>query len=258
MSNEIDEIKGPSNPIGIRLEEEVKRIGGVGKAEDVIRASRATLYNWFKSGLIPAPELAALADIGVDPLYVTVGRKDQGPQLFDASRSAPLGFTAHVSVQVGGKEFLVNPSDYRWVPFYDVEIGAGGGRVVVFNRPPKKFNAYRRDYLAERGLLDADLFEASIIGNSQFPEICDGDVILVNASDRQIRSGEIYVVQIGEEFICKYLRRLPAEPQSLIEVYSKNADEHPPFTVKEGLIGNGIEIIGNVVRHGRERNRGLR
>lgn len=270
MSGEMDIVNSPSNKVGERLREEVQRVGGVSKALEVIKATRSTLYNWFESGLIPATELQNLAGIGVEPDYVITGSRPlffPGATVTDKAGQAALlrkaaqslypgdgdggseqGWKIRVDVQ--GQKYFVDPAEYRFVPFFDVTIGAGGGRVVNFLAEPRKFNAYRADYLAERGLLEAHLFEAKTNGDSMHPEIRNGEIILVNASDKVIRSGDIYVVQIGDEFICKYLRRLPGE---LIEVSSKNFEVHPAFTIKEGLLGNGVEIIGSVVRQGRDR-----
>lgn len=263
MSNEIDEVKSNAQLIGARLREEVKRVGGPSKADDVLGATRSTLYNWFESGLIPATELAALSKLGVDVLYVVTGAPNmQGPQgkAIHAASAVMDGMQRYLAstesraipVRVGELTFEVDPAEYRWIPFFDIEIAGGGGRVVDFQSPPKKFNAYRRDYLEELGLLDAELFEGTVVSDSMYPEIQHGDVILVNASNKIITSGEVYVMRMDDEFICKYLRRLPG---GVVEVYSANEDVHKPFTIREGEIGNGIDIVGHVVRQGRDRVR---
>lgn len=167
---------------------------------------------------------------------------------FGAERLRPADFL--IEVEIGEARYQINPDDYCWVPFYDVEFGAGGGRVVEFGRPPKKFNAWRKDYLRERGLIGADLFEATVVGTSMWPEIHDRDTILINASDKEIRSGGIYGVDIGGEFICKYVRRLPG---GLIEIASENSKLHPPITIRESELGDGVSIVGSVLRNGRDR-----
>ncbi|WP_421793539.1 S24 family peptidase [Hydrocarboniphaga effusa] len=263
MSTSPDNVKADVEYVGHRLKEEVQRVGGVGKADEVLKSSRSTLYNWFESGLIPATELASLAKIGVDVLYVVTGSPNlMSPQsrAIDAATGAMEGLQRYlvssearqIKVTVGGTDFWVDPTEYRWIPFFDVEIAGGGGRVVDFNAPPKKFNAYRNDYLEELGLLEAELFEGTVVSDSMYPEIQHGDVILVNASNKTITSGEVYVMRMDDEFICKYLRRLPA---GVVEVYSANEDVHKPFTIREGEIGNGIDIVGHVVRQGRDRVR---
>jgi phage repressor protein C with HTH and peptisase S24 domain len=250
-----------AHPVGQRFEEEVKRLGGPTFVAGLIGKSRNTIYNWFASADMTAADLVQLAGHGLDVLYVLTGQRnviDAQTELMGIAQQT-LHRTVDVldskearlvRVSLRGSEHFVDPDEYRWIPFYDVEFGAGGGRVVDFGRPPKKFNAYRRDYLQDRGLLDADLFEATVIGDSQYPEIFDGDIIMVNASDRSITSGEIYVIQMGDEWICKYLRRLP---EGKIEVYSKNEELHRPFEISEGQLGNGVEVIGRVVRQGRDR-----
>jgi hypothetical protein len=249
MSTEIDDVNQAGREIGQRLKEEVQRVGGPSKADDVIRSARATLYNWFASGLIPAIELEALSRIGVDVDYVVRGIRSTDLRIADRlGEYSPSALT----VTLGGQQFPINPNDYRWIPFFDVEIAGGGGRTVDFQAQPTKFNAYRKDYLESMGILTADLFEAKVVNDSMIPEILPNEVIMVNASNKTIVSGEIYVVSMEDEWICKYLRRLPGDR---IEVYSANAEVHKPFEIREGEIGNGIEIVGHVARQGRDRVR---
>ncbi len=249
--------------VGLRLEEEIKRMGGAQKTAALLDVSRNTIYNWYKSADISAADMAVLSAHGLDALYVLTGTRNlMGPQAqaISAATGVMEGLQRYlvspearvIQVRVGSTFFDVDPAEYRWIPFFDIEIAGGGGRVVDFQSPPKKFNAYRRDYLEELGLLEAELFEGTVVSDSMFPEIQHGDVILVNASNKIITSGEVYVMRMDDEFICKYLRRLPG---GIVEVYSANDEVHKPFSIREGEIGNGIDIVGHVVRQGRDRVR---
>lgn len=261
MSNQIDDVKPLSNSVGVRLREEVTRIGGVAKAMDVLRGSRATLYNWFESGLIPASELEALDSLGVDVLFVTTGRRDRSAALAAAGDLAATqyarisdfvtsGESGKIRVEVAGQPFFVNPDDYRWVPVLNVRVSGGPG-MSAFGENVIAFNAWRREWLAKKGLLDAVLSEVTVTGESMSPELREGDVVLVNHSANELQGGGIYVIRQGDELIVKYLQPLPGDR---IQVNSENSGAFPSYVIEPADFESGeCEIIGRVVRQGRER-----
>lgn len=222
----------------------------------VLGAPRSSLATWISRGTIPYENLAAFAnENGISLNWLLFGK---GPStLLEASAEIQaLGRTAErlfdgpdadpyaIRTMVAGRAYAISPGDYRWIPFFDVKIAAGGGRVVNMEEPPTKFSAYRKEWLESQGLLEAELFEAVIISDSMYPKIHPNWVVLVNASDTKIISGEVYIVRIGDEMICKYLRHLP---DGMIELSSENGDVHKPFTVREGELGEGVVIVGRVI-----------
>jgi phage repressor protein C with HTH and peptisase S24 domain len=253
--------------LGARFKSEVDRLSSVSSVAGTLGVSRGTVYNWFESGQLGAVDLALLIPERFDIAFILTGVRSAASGKGGALSYPDFGRSEHLSsedvasgldygqqrsgtipVKVGDQIFAIDPDDYQWIPFFDIEFGAGGGRAVLFDQPPKSFNAYRKDYLRDRGLLDAELFEAVVIGDSMDPLIIDRDAIMVNASDKAIRSGEIYAIQMGAEFICKYLRRLP---EGRIEISSENAKKHPAFTIREEELNNGVVIVGCVVPLGR-------
>jgi hypothetical protein len=62
--------------IGRRLEEELDRIqSGITVAANHLNKARNTVYNWCEKGNVPADQLSALAEIGVDVTYVLTGQR---------------------------------------------------------------------------------------------------------------------------------------------------------------------------------------
>lgn len=155
--------------------------------------------------------------------------------------------SSRVMVQASGDKMVeIDPHDYIYVPVFDVTFGAGPGRTINFDEPPLAYDAYRRSWARDRGILGAALFKGGIRGDSMWPILHDGQCELFNASVRTIRSGEIYGIRIGDEHIAKYLRNLPG---GLVEISSHNPDpKHAPFTVRAEEFGNGVEIVGALVR----------
>lgn len=254
MSNEIEESKSFSNPVGERLKDEVQRIGGVSKAVEVVRASRATIYNWFDSGLIPATELQSLAGIGIDVIYVVTGVRSAeglaGAGYLRVTEAVMAGTFSKVRVIVAGQEHWVSPDDYRWIPVLNVRVRGGLGEAVQAENVIG-FNAYRREWLAKKNLLEAQLSEVTVSGDSMHPELRAGDTVLVNHSENELQGGSIYVLRQGEDLIVKYLQKLPG---NRIQVVSENGTAFPPFEIEPEAFESGeYEIVGRVVRQGRDR-----
>jgi len=257
MPSELDESKGGSSPVGIRLREEIQRVGGVSKADEVVKSSRATIYNWFESGLIPATELEALAGIGVDVTYVVTGRR----QPFDATSAMEASARYLNNVADGlesgelfpkirvswmNREFKVDPEAYRWVPVLNVKVSGGMG-LEALSEHIIAFNAYRKDWLEKKGLVDAVLSEVTVEGPSMAPVLPDGETVLVNHSATEIRGGDIYVIRINEDLLVKYLQQLP---NGRLQVSSENSTAFRPYEISMDELGNGIDIIGRVVPRG--------
>lgn len=162
-------------------------------------------------------------------------------------KAATHSSTGPVSVKADGNKLIeIDPNDYIYVPVFDVAFGAGPGGTINFDEPPIAWDAYRRTWAREQGLLGAELFKGTIRGDSMYPILQDGQTALFNASSVSIRSGEIYCVRIGDEHIVKYLRNLPG---GQVEISSHNPDpKHAPFIVRAEEFGNGVEIVGSLVR----------
>lgn len=79
----------------------------------------------------------------------------------------------------------------------------------------------------------------AVRGNSQSPEINDGDVVLVNTAQKQVIDGKYYAIRIGQEArIKKLFRQLDGK----VRVESLNAATE--FLTPE----MDVEILGVVVQ----------
>lgn len=229
--------------IGERLREEVNRLGGPSTVSKILGVHRNTINNWFTSGAADAMDLHFMALLGVDVLYVVRGTRQQ-EGLFPKS-----GGGEQIRVYVGEREFQVSPDDYRWIPVLNIQVAGGMGQAVTAENVVA-FNAWRKDWLAKRGLLEAALSEVTVSGDSMAPELRHGDVVLVNHSDREVQGGSIYVLRQSEDLLVKYLQKLPG---GRVQVNSESS-AFPSYVIEADAFDSGeCEIVGRVIRQGRER-----
>lgn len=100
------------------------------------------------------------------------------------------------------------PEDaYALVPRVSVVASAGGGSVVAeeVDLPPL---AFRKGWLARKGVTNrGNLRVLDVKGDSMEPFLMSGDTVLVDTGQTEIRDGEIYCIQYGEELRVKRLSR---------------------------------------------------
>lgn len=260
MSNASD----TEQEMGQRFKAELERVGlSVTSVAHTLKVARNTVYNWFDNASFSGLQLTALGELGLDidrvlypedqrPVIRKLGGEDSLSSedvAYQLGSTSP-GITARsdgvVRFTYAGKQIEIDANDYEFVPVFDVEFGAGPARFIDFNEPPLAWDAFRKSWLRSKNLLGAQLFKATICGESMLPLLRDKDVELFNASDKVIRAGEIYGIRFGDENIVKYLRQLPG---GLVEISSHNPQpQHAAFTVRAEEFGNGIEIVGRLVR----------
>jgi|GEM_PF-1123856 len=179
---------------------------------------------------------------------------DSGVLALDGPSTRPSyggGPAPKIRIDVAGNEHFVSPDDYRWIPVLNVKVTGGHG-ADIREENVLAFNAYRKDWLASKGLLEAALSMVTVTADdSMYPELRRGDNLLVNHSDAAVASGSIYVLRQSEDLIVKYLQKLPG---NRIQVVSENAKNFPAFEIgPEDFAGGEFEIIGRVVHQGRDR-----
>lgn len=207
--------------IGSRLKEERDRLGFsqdyFGTVGGVTGKTQG-LYE--KDKRVPdAKYLEAVAHV-TDVLYIVTGERAAKKQ---SQRSI---------VEANGHALV-------FVPRYEVRASAGPGNHVYDEEVARTF-AFRRDWLKRRGLKEECLAIVSVQGDSMSGRLEDGDLVLLDISDVEVRSGKAYVVRIDGELVVKYLQRLPGDRLQL----SSANQNYPPFTVDAS---NSVEIVGRVV-----------
>lgn len=140
----------------------------------------------------------------------------------------------------------LTPNDFIFIPMYDLKAAAGSGSIVD-NEKVKDFIAFTRDWLFKN--VTAPLNQLIMIhtkGDSMSPTINDGDMLLVDKSDTDLKNDGIYVLRMGNSLIVKRIQHLPENKAEII------SDNHlyKPFIID--LKDESVAVIGKVVWFGRQ------
>jgi phage repressor protein C with HTH and peptisase S24 domain len=102
---------------------------------------------------------------------------------------------------------------------------------------------------AKFGATEADVYLVSVTGESMAPLICDGDVILVDRRDRDLRRDDVYVIRMDDALLVKNVQVLPG---GAVRIWSENDKISAPFTVNvhDQALAPGYEVIGRVLWRG--------
>lgn len=143
-------------------------------------------------------------------------------------------------------EVLADDNDFVKVNRYDVALSAGDGRAGD-NAAPLAPIAFRANWMRDHGLVASNCCVVSVSGDSMEPALRDGDLVLVDQTDRPIRNMGIYA--FSEPSGDVKVKRLEKDNDHLI-IKSDN----PIFTttVLPKNETEGLKIIGKVIWAGHE------
>ena len=215
--------------------------------EKLIRATRKA-RGWTLQGL--ADELAR-AGIEIDPgnlSRIETGKQSPNTKVLNALLDAlDLSVKGQqlIDGKAGDKE---NQDKYAMIPLLKV-AGACGNGCMNDHEEVEGELAFRRDWLKKMGIKAADLRVIYATGDSMYPSILDGDVLLVNVADQEPVSGKIYVLRKPDSSII--IKRLNQRLTGGWVVSSDNPDKrnYPDEDCDETTL-HALPIIGRVVWRG--------
>lgn len=130
----------------------------------------------------------------------------------------------------------------------DVSFSNGHGQVVNSedDRPPLSFRA---DYLRKMGIPPGKAVVVEADGDSNYPKIIDGSVVLVDSADKERFSGEFfYAFRADGNLLIKRLTRMP---DGRIMATAENSDFKPKMMFYDERTDD-FEVIGRAVWMGVE------
>lgn len=142
----------------------------------------------------------------------------------------------------------LDPNEHVVVPRLEMYLSAGSAAGMAQEEPASMpvGQAFRADYVRRRGWSPRTHYSMLVKGSSMEPTIPDGASVVIDISDRNVRSGLIYAVRIDatSEPILKRLHRLPG---GVLRVESDNrSPQFAAFDVTPEHL-DGFEVIGRAV-----------
>lgn len=157
------------------------------------------------------------------------------------------------SLNKQGLRQLLGHSDYKkennkgvQIPFYDVEASAGHGTLVI-NDQYEKLLRINSDFIRDEiGVNPNNVFLMLARGDSMYPTIKDGAMIMIEKDIDHLTDG-IYVMRHETALIVKRLHLLPT---GTIKVLSDNKVYEPYEIDRSVLEADSLTILGRVVWSG--------
>ena len=143
-------------------------------------------------------------------------------------------------VDADSEEFF---DDFAMLQRLDVKASAGSGN-LVFLETDKGRLAFRRDFLRQIGVREADAKIIYADGQSMEPKIPDGAVLLIDTGNTSMRNNDIHVIRVDGEILVKRLRK---EIGGGVWIVSDNPDKgrYPDILVTPDKEDH-IAVIGRV------------
>lgn len=131
--------------------------------------------------------------------------------------------------------------DIALIPLVRARLSAGGGSFETGGDVEGHY-AFRRQWLARKGQA-SKMVLMRVSGDSMEPDIKDGDMVLLDQSQRDVLAGEIFAVGLGEVVVVKMLDVAPGK----IVLRSINP-LYPPMGVDmTSDLADSVRIIGRVI-----------
>lgn len=225
MKKELSETKKNAVPIGIqgigtRINEVSGRVGGKRSLANMVELSESQLHRIIAGESEPK--------VGV---------------------VAAIASAAGVSVEwlVTGKENLAtSDEEYVYITKMDVEVSAGHGSQTPEYEVVSRKMAFRKDWLASRGLNERHLAIMLARGDSMEPTLPDGATLLIDTSKTDPGDG-IYIIRVDGHLFAKRVQRFP---DGSIKIKSDNSI-YDPFSVEKDHVSD-LDIKGKVVWYARD------
>lgn len=217
--------------IGNRLRKQLEGVITFAKAAEIAGVTPKTMQRWLKgeSSIDVGAVIKICRAINVNPFFIFTGMSDDS-----GDWETPLPPT-----KIGEKR----------VPIRDISASAGHG-IDIFEERPSKWITFSLEWLMTMGEPEA-MEIITVDGDSMEPELRDGDQVMIDRSQRQIKDG-MFVVLVDDRL---FLKRLRVRGRNKAELVSANPN-YPPFEVTmpdedDDVAQDGAAIVGKVVWSGR-------
>jgi phage repressor protein C with HTH and peptisase S24 domain len=208
-------------------------------------------------GLISQRTLAEQINVHVN----TIGKFERGETVPDAVQLYDIALVTKTnpawllcgekypknSADSSGALYSGDGGDLALVPAYGVKASAGNGEHVNEEQVIGRF-AFKREWLARKGLNANNLAVVAARGDSMEPTVRDGDILLVDRNVDRISTDGIYLIERENDLFCKRLQR---SFDGGVTIMSDNPRYGPQQLSTDAA--SELNIVGRVIWIGGER-----
>lgn len=226
-----------SMKIGERIKEAREKAGL--SQSDLARkmgVKSSSVQEWEKNETSPRRHrIEKLAEtLNVTPFWLEFGTEPSGSKLklVDDAEKEPEPFPTE---------------KYAFIPRYEAKTSAGAGYHNGDHVEISKTHAFRIDWIKKNNWREEDLCVVEASGHSMEPKIGDGDVLLVNTSEKEFESGRVYMILFpGGGLRAKRVHRMA---DGRIKISSDNPDKAQfPDEYYSPEEATHLNIVGKVVQ----------
>ncbi|MFC7050776.1 S24 family peptidase [Emcibacter nanhaiensis] len=139
-----------------------------------------------------------------------------------------------------------SPDDYVLVNVYDIHAAAGAGAFAENNDIHNRL-AFRKSWIrTSSNATPESLAVITVSGDSMSPTLQDGDHILVDMSERQIRNDGIYVLRNDDMLLVKRVSINPVTKLCTIK------SDNPQYDSWSDCEPDALDILGRIIWMGRK------
>lgn len=201
--------------------------------------NRSAITQAKRRDAIPQKWILALSrQFGVNPDWLEFGKGAIRRAKADGVSSVAPAST------ISEQKTMVETPAIATVPKVYARLCAGGGSFDVEAAVVEE-HIFRQDWLARKGR-PGSMVLMDVFGNSMEPEIREGDMVLVDQSQRDLFAGSIYAVGFEDAVMVKRLERKMGE----IVLHSDNPD-YSSIHIQGDELEN-FRVIGRIVWVSRE------
>jgi phage repressor protein C with HTH and peptisase S24 domain len=197
-----------------------------------IGVSYTSVQNWFKYGEISKENIKKLSDLfKCDYIWLLTGHEGVKENI-----PAYEIKSWHEKTDLDNDDILIN--------VYNVSLSAGNGDSIPEFIETKKKLSYSMDWIDKKGFKPNDLKAMPVRGDSMSNTLNDGDLVLIDTSQKQIIDGSIYALIIANEAKIKRLKK--TFNGGLVIISDNNSDLYHDEILQPSDL-QFIHIIGKAV-----------
>jgi SOS-response transcriptional repressor LexA len=187
-------------------------------------------------------QLADLLEVG--PAAITLAKSRGVPKSWSFKIASIFGLNSNWIKTGHGPIFQSGREDMFLVPKVSARACAGSGSFDVQENIIDEL-PFSTVWIRKKGS-PGNMIVMEVMGDSMYPELKEGDNILVDQSQKQVSNNCVYVIGLDETLQVKRVQSLPG----LIILLSANR-HYPPVSVQGDEIDT-LRVIGKVLWSSRE------